>query len=53
MIRITVYATDDIDDVSALAVENILKDKGVHATGTRVARISQKQYDIGMKRHRG
>lgn len=53
MIRITAYATDDIDDVSAMAVMHHLNDAGYHFEGLRVTNVSQKQFDIGMKRHRG
>lgn len=54
MIRIVVYSESNIEDVSAREVQDVLwRELGVWNSGVRVSNISQKQFDKGMKRHRG
>jgi hypothetical protein len=51
MIRITIYSTDDIECVSATSIQKSLKAFGIKAEGVNVTKLSQKQYDKGMRKH--
>jgi hypothetical protein len=50
MIRITAYATSEIEDVSSVDAMKALQKAGIKAKGVRVARLTQKQYDKGMEK---
>lgn len=51
MIRITAYATNEIEDVSSVDAMKVLQKAGIQAKGVRVSKLSQKQYDKGMEKH--
>lgn len=50
MIRITAYATNDVDDVSSLDAMKVLQKAGIQAKRVKVTKVSQKQYDKAMDR---
>lgn len=49
MIRISVVSKDQIENVSAAAVQAVLREAGLGAERVRVTRISSKQYEQAIR----
>lgn len=44
MVRITIASRSDIEDLSAIEIQTLLRKAGVQVSRVRISRLSEKQY---------